>query len=205
VSFSWTLPPGKHNGAEFDEDGKLGREGNCHFGLLEEFLTYKYYQQKELPIGVGTDDFPETLWQEWQAKGEAMGLSGPDMVATFTELTAKQIALACKNFLPPNASTDDIILRGGIKNNSYFCERLAANLSEQLDISVSPAEFTTLEALNMDEDSWENNMYALFGYLCFRGLYNFVPSCTGAKCPVVGGRIAPGDNYASLYKRYEIF
>jgi hypothetical protein len=29
---------------------------------------YKYYQQPSLPIGVGPDDFPETLFHEWHAK-----------------------------------------------------------------------------------------------------------------------------------------
>ena len=39
----------------------------------------------------------------------------------------------------------------------------------------------------IDEDSWKNAMYAMFGYLCFNNIYNFVPSCTGASRPVVGG------------------
>ena len=32
-------------------------------------------------------------------------------------------------------------------------------------------------------------------------MYNFAPSCTGASRPVVGGRIAPGDNFGSLSTR----
>jgi hypothetical protein len=40
--------------------------------------------------------------------------------------------------------------------------------------------------------------YAMFGYLCYNNVYNFVPSCTGAARPVVGGRIAPGENFHSL-------
>ena len=55
-----------------------------------------------------------------------------------------------------------------------------------------------LEDLGLNEDSWENAMYAMFGYLSFNNLYNFVPSCTGASHPVVGGRCAPGKNFASI-------
>ena len=35
-------------------------------------------------------------------------------------------------------------------------------------------------------------------YLCFNNVYNFVPSCTGATRKVVGGRIAPGENFHSV-------
>ena len=47
---------------------------------------YKYYQQDTLPIGVGTDNFPETMFLEWAAKADARGMSGPDIIATFTEV-----------------------------------------------------------------------------------------------------------------------
>jgi hypothetical protein len=38
----------------------------------------------------------------------------------------------------------------------------------------------------------------MFGYLCFNNIYNYVPSCTGALRPVVGGKIAPGENFHSV-------
>ena len=38
----------------------------------------------------------------------------------------------------------------------------------------------------------------MFGYLCVNNLFNFVPSCTGADRPVVGGKIAPGNNFTTL-------
>ncbi len=41
-------------------------------------------------------------------------------------------------------------------------------------------------------------MYAMFGFLCFKGLHNFVPACTGASRPVIGGKICPGDNFAAV-------
>ena len=56
----------------------------------------------------------------------------------------------------------------------------------------------TLKDLGIDEESWENAMYAMFGYLCFNNMFNFVPSCTGAARPVVGGKFAPGENFAAL-------
>lgn len=184
---------------DYDDDGKMARSGKVSHELLAEFLTYKYYQQDKLPIGVGPDDFPETLWSKWHARAQELGVSDVDLLTTFTELTAKQIAMACARFGGEhiaNGATDDVLLRGGVCNNSYFVERLKANMEEQLKTKID--RIKTLDDLGIDEDSWENAMYAMFGYLCWNNVYNFVPSCTGAVRPVVGGRIAPGENFHSV-------
>jgi len=184
---------------EYDDDGKMARSGTVNQQLLAEFLTYKYYQQENLPIGVGPDDFPETLWAKWHARAQELGVSNVDLLTTFTELTAKQIAMACARFGGPhvtNGATDEVLLRGGVCNNSYFVERLKANMEEQLKVKIERVK--TLADIGMDEDSWENAMYALFGYLCWNNVYNFVPTCTGASRPVVGGKIAPGENFHSV-------
>ena len=184
---------------DFDEGGAMARSGTVHEGLLDDFLTYKYYQQPALPIGVGPDDFPETLFHTWRGKAQGLGVSDVDLLATLTELTAKQIAMACARFGGPHVAggkTDDVLLRGGVCHNTFFVERLRAQMSEQLGTPV--ARITTLADVGIDEDSWENAMYAMFGYLCYNNVYNFVPSCTGAARPVVGGRIAPGENFHSV-------
>ena len=184
---------------EYDADGAMARAGTTHDGLLAEFLTNKYYQKDALPIGVGPDDFPETLFAQWRARAQALGVSDHDLLSTLTELTAKQIALACARFGGPhiaNGLTDEVLLRGGVCNNSYFVERLRAQMSMQLGADVQRIQ--TLADVGLDEDSWENAMYAMFGYLCYNNVYNFVPSCTGAARPVVGGRIAPGNNFHSV-------
>jgi 1,6-anhydro-N-acetylmuramate kinase len=95
-----------------------------------------------------------------------------------------------------NGATDDVLLRGGICNNSYFVERLKANFETELNTTIK--DIVMLEDIGINEDSWENAMYAMFGYLCYNNVYNFVPSCTGASRPVVGGRIAPGENFHSV-------
>ena len=184
---------------EYDNDGAMARSGTVNEALLEEFLQNKYYKQDTLPIGVGPDDFPETLFHEWHARAKELGVSDIDLLTTLTELTAKQIAMACARFGGPNivdGATDDVLLRGGICANSYFVERLRAQMSEQLNTNVERVK--TLKDVGLDEDSWENAMYAMLGYLCYSNVYNFVPSCTGASRPVVGGKIAPGNNFSKV-------
>jgi len=181
---------------EFDDDGKMARSGKVNDALLTEFKGYKYYQQESLPIGVGVEDFPEKLFQKWLARGRELKVSDLDMMATFVELTCWQIARACAKFGGPSiadGATNDVLVRGGVLRNSYFVERLKAQLTEQLKVEVK--DLLSMESLGLDEDAWENAMYAMFGYLCFNNIYNFVPSCTGARYPVVGGKIAPGENF----------
>jgi len=184
---------------EYDDDGKMARSGKVHEGLLAQFLEDKYYKQDKLPIGVGPDDFPETLFHDWHKAAKDLGVSDVDFLCTLVELTAKQLALAVKRFGGPHVNsgmTDDILMRGGVMHNSYFVDRVRAQMSLQLEIDVK--RISTLADLNIDEESWEQAMYATFGYLCFNNVYNFVPSCTGASRPVVGGKIAPGENFHSV-------
>ena len=187
---------------EYDADGGMARGGTIHEALLADFLSHPYYQQTSLPIGVGPDDFPEALWRAWREKAQAMGVGDIDLLATLTELTARQIAIAAARFGGPhiaNGATDDVLLRGGVCANSYFMERLRVNLEEQLQVKIP--HIKTLDELGLDKDSWETAMYGMFGFLCIHNMFNFQPSCTGAAWPVVGGKIAPGDNFHALMNR----
>jgi len=87
---------------EFDSGGEMARSGTIDAELGEQFMQNKYYQQEQLPIGVGPDDFPETLFKEWHAMAQAKGMSDLDFLATLTDQSARQIALAAKRFGGPN-------------------------------------------------------------------------------------------------------
>jgi len=183
---------------EYDDNGDIARGGTCNPELLSFFLENKYYQQLELPIGVGPDDFPEVLFAEWHAKAQAMGVSNQDLLSTLTELTCKQIAMQCKRFGGPGImGCQDVILRGSVWRNSYFMERLQFQMMDHLECDQE-MQVKLLDEIGLEEESWENALYALLGFLCFRNKYNFVPSCTGASRWVVGGKIAPGDNFKSV-------
>ena len=67
-----------------------------------------------------------------------LGVSDIDLLCTLTELTAKQIALACARFGGPgvvDGATDEVLLRGGICNN-----RCAVHQSRDSDSLVEARE-----------------------------------------------------------------
>jgi anhydro-N-acetylmuramic acid kinase len=177
---------------QFDKGGLLGKKGKINDILLNEMLQHPHVQRKELPISVGPDDFPHSLYLKWQRRSKALGCSPEDYVSTLTEFSARVIALACKTF---GHCTDDVIVRGSVQKNLYFMERLQQNLSELLEENVI---LKRLDDIGLDEESWDSVLYAMMGFLCIRGLYNFIPSCTGAAWPVVGGKICPANNYGRL-------
>ena len=142
-------------------------------------------------ICVGPDDFLEGLWHTWRATAQAKGVADIHLLATLTELTARQIAIAAARFGGANiakGATDDVLLRGRACANSSFVERVRVNLEEQLQGKIH--RIKTLDDLGVDKDSWEAAMYAMFGLLCINNIFNFQPSCTGATWPTVGGNIA---------------
>lgn len=124
-------------------------------------------------------------------------MSDVDLLSTLTELTCKQLALACSRFGGEGVvGCNDVILRGSVYKNGYFMERLNAQMAEICE--SKDLQVKLLDDIGLEEDSWENCLYALLGFLCFRNKYNFIPSCTGAKRHVVGGKIAPGENFKSV-------
>ncbi len=184
---------------EYDDGGELARAGTVHGSLLGEMLQHSHFQRTELPVSVGAEDFPRSLFHQWLERANQLGCTSRDFQATLTELTARSIALACQRF-GPTEGTDDIIVRGNVHKNIDFMERLRLNLCDAMDMKVE--RLGRLQDLGIDEQSWETVMYAMFGFLRLRGLPNSVPSCTGARAPVSGGKICPGDNYALLQRFY---
>eukprot|EP00928_Gymnodinium_smaydae_P021630 TRINITY_DN18462_c0_g2_i1.p1 TRINITY_DN18462_c0_g2~~TRINITY_DN18462_c0_g2_i1.p1 ORF type:complete len:1048 (-),score=213.49 TRINITY_DN18462_c0_g2_i1:272-2947(-) len=186
-------------GKPYDEDGNLARSGKLSEELLAEMLQHPHYKRTQLPISIGAEDFPRPLFAVWRKKAHSMGLSDGDFQATLVELTTRSLALAASRFGPKGKlSGQDIVVRGGVRFNSFFMERLRHNFSVQLN--ESDVKFTSMDDLGLDEDSWETVMYAMFGFLCKRGLNNFVPSCTGAKRGVCGGKLCAAGPPPELVK-----
>jgi threonine synthase len=176
-------------GKPYDENGDLARSGKLSEALLAVMLQHPHYQRSKLPISIGAEDFPRPLFATWRTKSQQMGLCDADFQATLVELTTRSLAMAAARFGPAGKiSCRDVVVRGGVRFNSFFMERLKWNFCNRMN--ASECKLTSIEDLGMSEDSWETVMYAMFGFLCHRGLNNFVPSCTGAGSAVCGGKLA---------------
>ena len=185
-------------GKPYDDGGKLAASGTVCEPLVAEMLEHPHYQRDTLPIAIGVEDFPRSLFGRWLERSQELGCSDADLQASLSELVSRTLARSATRFGPSEPITE-VIVRGGVRNNADFMSRLRGHVAEAID--RPDLELKGLADLGHDEASWETVMYALFGFLCVSGLHNFVPSCTGADRPVIGGKICPSDNFGALQLR----
>jgi anhydro-N-acetylmuramic acid kinase len=169
----------------YDVDGRLALAGQVHTGLLSELLAHPYLAQRP-PKTTGRELFGRQVAAEVWRRGQALGLAGADIVATVTAFTAESIAQAYRDFIP--FPIHQVILGGGGRRNPA----LVAMLRERL----APARLLTTEDFGLNSEAKEAVAFAVLAYQTWQHRPGNVPSCTGARKPVVLGKIIPGENYA---------
>jgi anhydro-N-acetylmuramic acid kinase len=151
----------------FDRDGERARAGRVNEALLNQLLADPYYHR----------DPPKSCGRE-QYGAEFVRNTGID-VATATELTIRTIALAIERY----PATREVIVSGGGAHNVYLMERLRAALKPRVTTS---AEF------GIDVDAKEAILFAVLAYETHHRRAANLPSATGARKPVILGKISKG-------------
>jgi anhydro-N-acetylmuramic acid kinase len=151
----------------FDRDGERARAGRVNDALLEQLLADPYYHRAP----------PKSCGRE-QYGAEFVRNSGID-VATAMELTVRTIALAIER----HPATREVIVSGGGAHNVYLMERLRAVLNPRVTTS---AEF------GIDVDAKEAILFAVLAYETYHRRAGNLPSATGARKPVILGKISKG-------------
>jgi anhydro-N-acetylmuramic acid kinase len=166
--------------APYDAGGRIAARGRVDERLLAELLRHPYLARRP-PKSTGRETFgaplTDALWRRARRR-----LGAADFVATLTAFTAASIADAYRRFLP--RPIDEVILCGGGARN----RTLVAHLGEAL----RPARVLVTDALGLSADAKEAVSFAILAYATVRGTANNVPSATGARRPVVLGKVVPG-------------
>jgi anhydro-N-acetylmuramic acid kinase len=149
----------------FDRDGERARAGRINEALVEQLLADHYYKS----------DPPKSCGRE-QYGADFVRNSGID-IATAMELTVRSIALALERY----PATREVIVSGGGAHNIYLMERLRAVLKPRLTTS---AEF------GIDVDAKEAILFAVLAYETHHRRTGNLPSATGARKPVILGKIS---------------
>ena len=169
-------------GLDFDRDGDLARNGKVDIDLLKKLNNSPFFLQ-EPPKSMGREYFetyqkgvlvtgPSTLRAASGTTGSG-ALSVPDMLATFTEHIALQIALAVR-WLPKGK----ILVTGGGARNKFLIERLQARTKHEV---VVPDKQII--------DYKEALIFAFLGLRRLEGKTNVLASVTGAESDSCSGRI----------------
>jgi anhydro-N-acetylmuramic acid kinase len=151
----------------FDRDGALARAGQVNTALLDRLLAEPYYR-REPPKACGREQYGGKFVRETSID-----------IATATELTARTIALAIGRY----PDTREVAVSGGGAHNSYLMERLRSLLS---------ARVTTSAEFGIGVDTKEAILFAVLAYQTVQDLAGNIPSATGARKPMILGKISRG-------------
>jgi anhydro-N-acetylmuramic acid kinase len=156
----------------FDRDGERARAGEVNAPLLERLLSDPYYQRAP-PKACGREQYGSEFVRATRID-----------IATATELTARTIALAVSRY----PDTREVIVSGGGAHNGYLMERIGA---------LVRARVTTSTEFGIGVDTKEAILFAVLAYETFHRRAGNLPAGTGARKPMILGKISRGTSTPS--------
>jgi anhydro-N-acetylmuramic acid kinase len=171
----------------FDANGLIGGKGQVISPLLENLLTDPFFQAQP-PKTAGREQFGEAFVQQMLDYSKTSHFE--DLVCTATELTARSVAAAVIRFVLAETAVQQLIVSGGGARNAFLMQRLQSALP---DIKVLSSD-----DLGLPTAAKEAIGFAILANETLHLHAGNVPTATGARHPVVLGKVAYGDNYKRL-------
>ena len=175
----------------FDQDGRVASHGRILHGVVEQALRNPYFSALP-PKSCGREEFGAAFATQFIAICREAGAADADVVATATSLTAQSIVDAYRRFVwahlgtvAPLAKVEFCIAGGGAKNRT-----LMAMLREGLE--PLGVRVRLMEELGIPAQAKEAVAFALLAWLTWHGLPGNVPAATGARRPVILGKVTFG-------------
>lgn len=170
-------------GREIDDGGRMARRGKVDAALLSELMRHPFIRRRP-PKSTGREVFGAPMVASVLQSTRMRRLAPEDLIATATEFTAQAISENIRRFILKRGSLHEVIVGGGGVHNPVLMARLAGLLAP---IPVRP-----FEALGGESRAIEAMTFALLAYQTFHHRPTNIPSVTGARHPVILGKIIPG-------------
>lgn len=165
----------------YDDKGSIAAKGKVNETFLNELLKDNYFNEKP-PKTTGREHFGVQYVDKLMSEANKKGINGADLIATVTALTAKSIALSYINFVIPKYGIDKVIISGGGAHN--------ITLIEMIKTYLDGIKIFTQEDIGLDSDAKEAIAIAILANETINGNFNNIPTATGAKHPVIMGKIS---------------
>ena len=176
------------NGAKtYDENGSLAAGGHVITPLLEKLLAQPFFSAQP-PKTAGREQFGAAFVQLLLEHSKAARFE--DLVCTATELTARSVAAAVTRFVLPETTVQQLVVSGGGARNGFLMHRLQSALPGMKVLSS--------DDLGIPTAAKEAIGFAILANETLHLNAGNVPAATGARHPVVLGKVVYGDNYKRL-------
>jgi anhydro-N-acetylmuramic acid kinase len=180
---------------EFDRNGVVARSGRVLDSVVADVMRESYFSAPP-PKSCGREQFGEAFISRFISMCRKAGGrtdQDEDVIATATALTAASILDAYRRFVwghlgqkSPLAQRIEYVVAGGGTRNSTLMGMLRDEL-EPLGVKVR-----LMEELGIPAQAKEGVAFALMAWMTWFGLPGNVPAATGAKRPVVLGKVTYG-------------
>ena len=165
----------------FDRDAGMALRGRLEPELLAELLNHSFFHARP-PKSAGREQFGAAYAQRVIDWGRKNASRPEDLIHTATVLTAMTISDAFRRWVLPRAKIRQLIVSGGGARNPFLLAQLQAALP---GIALLRAgEF------GVREDAKEAFAFAVLAYETIHGRPGNLARATGARHPVILGKIA---------------
>lgn len=165
----------------YDAGGRLAAKGRVNDALLADLIRHPFLRRRP-PKSTGREEFGRAFAEALFARASRRRLSDCDILATVTAFTAHSIGDAYRRFL--RGPIHDVILCGGGAHNALLVELIRAEFPD--------SRVATMEAFGIHPDAKEAVSFAILARETILGRPSNVPGATGARHPVILGKIVPG-------------
>ncbi len=163
-----------------DADGALAARGHVDENEVQALLRHAFFHRSP-PRSADRATFGERFVGTFVARRP--DLSGPDVLATLTEFVARSVAVSLREHVPQGVQPTELVVSGGGVHNATLMGRLAR--------AVRPLPVHTSARYGIDPDAKEAIAFAVLANETLHGHAGNLPRATGARWPVVLGKIVP--------------
>lgn len=163
----------------YDAGGGLAAAGTVHQGLLDRLMADPYLPCKP-PKTTGREYYGPAYVEKIMAYARENRISDADLMATVTAFTAETIRYSVEHYFP--VKPDRLIIGGGGSMNQTLVQDIARALPD--------CRVMTNEDMGFDSNAKEAVAFAVLANEALFAGSNNVPTVTGAKNPVVMGKIS---------------
>ncbi len=163
----------------YDAGGRFAAAGTVHQGLLDRLMEDPYLPCKP-PKTTGREYYGPAYVEKIMAYARENNISDADLMATVTAFTAETIRYSVEHYFP--VRPDRLIIGGGGSMNKTLVQDIAR--------ALPGCRVMTNEDMGYDSNAKEAVAFAVLANEALFAGCNNVPTVTGAKNPVVMGKIS---------------